>query len=223
MKSDDRPTDTEKKQIKNNTKHKKSSRRLSWPLTMMLTTFILSMTMSFASSEALEGVGYLSGFVVLFFFIAVGIAFDIVGTAATSAQEKPFHAMASKRVNGANQAVWIVRNAEKVSNFCNDVIGDICGIISGTTGAVIVLQFAMDTGANTVLAQLVLTGVVAGITVGGKAYGKTVAISRCNDIIFAVGKLMYTFSGLIRRKKRSPSDKDKQSDNSGQKGAKNSR
>ena len=40
----------------------------------------------------------------------------------------------------ARQAIYIVRNADRVSNFCNDVIGDISGIISGTAVAFVVLK-----------------------------------------------------------------------------------
>ena len=82
--------------------------------------------------------GHDLSFAVLLLFIALGIVFDMIGVASTSATEKEFHSMAAHRVRGAREAVWMVRNAEKVSSICNDVVGDICGIISGATGALIV-------------------------------------------------------------------------------------
>jgi hypothetical protein len=78
----------------------------------------------------------------LFFIILVGIVFDIVGIAATAAQEAPFHARASRRLLGAKKSIWIVRNADKVASFCNDVVGDICGTVSGAVGASIVFSLA---------------------------------------------------------------------------------
>ena len=94
--------------------------------------------MSYISNEALNSAGTVLSFVVLFFFIGLGIVFDMIGVAATSGTEKEFHSMAAHKVRGAREAVWMVRNAEKVSSICNDVVGDICGIISGATGALIV-------------------------------------------------------------------------------------
>ena len=79
---------------------------------------------------------------VLFFFIALGIVFDMIGIAAASGTEREFHSMAAHKVRGAREAVWMLRNAEKVSSICNDVVGDICGIISGATGALIAANLA---------------------------------------------------------------------------------
>ena len=47
-----------------------------------------------------------------------------------------YHAMSSKKIKGAKKAVSFKKNADKVSSFCNDVIGDICGIISGSAGEI---------------------------------------------------------------------------------------
>ena len=101
-------------------------------------SFALSVVMSYISNEALASAGTILSFAVLLLFIALGIVFDMIGVASTSATEKEFHSMAAHRVRGAREAVWMVRNAEKVSSICNDVVGDICGIISGATGALIV-------------------------------------------------------------------------------------
>ena len=70
--------------------------------------------------------------------------------------------MAAHKVRGAREAVWMVRNAEKVSSICNDVVGDICGIISGATGALIVTHITAGTdGATKVLVSLLITGLIS--------------------------------------------------------------
>lgn len=102
----------------------------------------------------------------------------MVGVAVTAADEKPFHAMAAKKVPGAGKAIWLLRNADKVASFCNDVVGDICGIISGAASAVIAGQIIAEiaqTGRGNVV-QLAMSGLVAGMTVGGKAAGKSIAM-----------------------------------------------
>jgi hypothetical protein len=45
--------------------------------------------------------------------------------------------MASRRMETGKKAVWLISNAEKVGSFCNDLVGDICGVMSGATGAAI--------------------------------------------------------------------------------------
>ena len=101
-----------------------------WVAFIMPVSFVLSVAMSYMLNEALNSAGTLLSFAVLFFFIALGIVFDMIGIAAASGTEKEFHSMAAHKVRGAKEAVWMLRNAEKVSNICNGVVGGICGIIS---------------------------------------------------------------------------------------------
>lgn len=122
----------------------------------------------------------------------MGIVFDVIGVAAAAGREAPFHAMASNRVRGAREGIWLVRNADKVSVFCNDVVGDIGGTLSGAVGASIVFQlisqgFPMT---ETILSTLMIA-LVAALTVGGKAVAKSFAINRSVDILLVAGKLLY--------------------------------
>ena len=70
---------------------KKSKKQGSWPLRVFLLAVALSAIMSFFSSTALEGAGYMVTLLVLAMFIALGIIFDMVGVAVTAADPKPFH------------------------------------------------------------------------------------------------------------------------------------
>lgn len=125
----------------------------------------------------------------LLFIILIGILADIIGTAATAAQEAPFHAKAAKRVRGGKEGVFLLRNADKVANICNDVIGDIVGTVSGALGISIVVKIVKENpGIDAFFANIVITALIASFTVSGKALGKTLAISRANDVIFLVGK-----------------------------------
>lgn len=166
-----------------------------WIVTISISSFILSVFMSYTSNEALKHVGNLIAFVILFAFIALGIVFDIIGVAATVSTEKRFHSMAARKVSGAKQAIWITRNAEKVGSFCNDVVGDISGIISGATSAVIITHLTNNgTDLRSLILSLVITGCVSSLTIGGKAIGKTIGISRSEDIVFMVARLLAAFS-----------------------------
>jgi len=158
------------------------------------------MLLSFLSSNALANVGYFLAFILLAAFICLGVFFDIIGMSAASASEKPFHSMAARKVPGAFEALRLIRNADRVSNFCNDVVGDISGIISGTTGAVIVTRMSADFSLNTILVQLLVSGVVAGLTVGGKALGKGLALSFNVEIIHGAGRIIFFFKSLLRKR-----------------------
>lgn len=164
-----------------------------WPLKIFIFTFVLSMCISAISSEVLSSADYLISILVLSIFIIVGILFDIVGIAVASANEKPFHSMAARKVKRATEAVWLVRNAEKVSNLCNDVIGDISGVISGAAGAMIVARMVNDFDFNTVSTGLLATGIIAGVTVGGKAFGKSFALLYNTEIVFYAAKVIGPF------------------------------
>ena len=164
-------------------------------VTISVVSFLMSVTMSYLSQRALENVGNIVAFVILLAFIGFGIIFDIIGVASTASSEKRFHSMAARKVPGAKQAIWIVRNAEKVGSFCNDVVGDISGIISGATSAVIITHLTNKAAdLRSVLLSLAITGCVASLTIGGKAVGKTLGISRSEDIVFLVGRLLAFFS-----------------------------
>ena len=165
-----------------------------WALTIFLVTIAVSASISFTSNEVMARSSMAVAFLILLVIVAVGIVFDIVGVAVTSADEKPFHSMASRRVSGAREAIRLLRNAEKVSSICNDVVGDICGVVSGAASAtiaaraIVYLDFSWPQ-----LVSLGMSALVAGLTVGGKAIGKTVAMNSCTEIVFLVGRILATF------------------------------
>lgn len=177
-----------------------------WITTIFGTTIGISAAMSFLSNEMLSGGGLILSFAVLLVIILIGILFDIIGVSVTAAEEKPFHSMAAKKVPEAREALKMLRRAERVSSFCNDVVGDICGVISGSAAAVIAAKAIA--GMSPVLGsvvQLLLSAVVAGLTVGGKAFGKSIAMNNSTAIIHAAAKVMYlvkSLPGRVTRRKR---------------------
>ena len=93
---------------------------------------------------------------------------------------------------GSLEAIRLLRNAERVSSICNDVVGDICGVVSGSASATIAVQVLQNFESSwEELIPLVMSAVVAGLTVGGKAIGKTFAINSCTQIVHGVGKIVY--------------------------------
>ena len=173
---------------------KERRKTIRWVVTIFLVTIFISGAISMVSDEVMANSGIVVAFVILFSIVFVGIIFDIIGVAVTSADEKPFHSMAARKVPGAQDAIRLLRNAERVSSICNDVVGDICGVVSGSASATIAAQILSDFEFSWPrMISLVMSALVAGLTVGGKAIGKTFAINSCTAIISFVGRVIYTF------------------------------
>lgn len=162
-----------------------------WVITVFFMTLFISGMISFLSEEILSRSSLAVAFLILFLIVFLGIVFDVIGVAVTSADERPFHSMAARKVPGAQEAIRLLRNAERVGSICNDVVGDICGVISGSAAAAIasrVVAHFTFTLPNVV--TLVLSAVVAACTVGGKAVGKAYAINSCTQIVHWVGRII---------------------------------
>ncbi|MGM7701917.1 hypothetical protein ACSVDE_09300 [Pseudalkalibacillus sp. Hm43] len=185
------------------------TKSLKWSSGIAVITLVLAAIFSIVSTLLIEGVVWAIGVMIVFLIVLIGIVFDIIGVAATAADEVPFHAMASEKINGSRQSITICRNADRVASFCNDVIGDISGIISGTASAAVIVQLARTFGGDDASAfqytvSIVFTSVVAALTVGGKALGKSFAIHFSTSIIFQVGRLIYFFEERLKLKKFVP-------------------
>ena len=167
-----------------------------WIGTTFGMTIGISSAMSFLSNEVLSAGGMALSFVVLLVIVLIGIVFDIIGMSVTAADEKPFHSMAAKKVPEAAVAIRLIRRAERVSSICNDVVGDICGVVSGSASAVIAARVVMNmqpTLASVI--QLLMSALVAACTVGGKAFGKSIAIHTAARLIY----LFKSIPGFIVR------------------------
>lgn len=187
----------EKVKDKNKKKNvKQNNKEAGWIFKIIICTMFISGTASLISESTLPNVNASSAFAILVLIIFLGVIFDIIGTAVTAANEVPFHSMASKKKKEAKFAIKMIRNASKVSNFCNDVIGDVCGIISGSVGVVIVAKIiSIYPQSNELIIATLISASIAGATVGGKAIGKKIAINKSNKIIHSVAKVIY----FIRR------------------------
>lgn len=178
-------------------------KQIKWVVTIFLITIVISGTISLISDEVMASSSLAVAFAILLVIILVGILFDIVGMAVASADEKPFHSMAAKKVPGAQESIRLLRNAERVSSICNDVVGDICGVVSGSASATIAAEVVRNFDFSwPQVVTLLMSALAAGLTVGGKAIGKSVAIKSCTEIVHMVGRVVYTMNHLLHTKKK---------------------
>ena len=164
-----------------------------WIATVVIVAFLTSFTLSFISEMTIPNLSLWLGILVTLFFIFLGIFFDIIGVSVTTADEAVFHSMSSRKVKGANIAVKFKKNADKVSSFCCDVIGDVCGIISGAAGTTIVAILVSQFKFNTLFTSITVAAIIAAITIGGKAIGKSFAINKSNIVLYEFAKFISNF------------------------------
>ena len=182
---------------------KERNKTIRWVVTIFFVTIFISGLITLISDQIMGSSTMIVAFLILFAIVLLGIVFDIIGVAVTSADEKPFHSMAARKVPGAQDAIALLRNAERVSSICNDVVGDICGVVSGSASATIAAQIIGNfefTWPQVI--SLVMSALVAGFTVGGKALGKTFAIGCCTEIVHLVGKIIYQLHRIPNSKKK---------------------
>ncbi len=171
----------------------KQKKNRQWMIQIFFMAFFISVLFSLVSETMIPKLSTVFGVLLIFVFILLGIIFDMIGVAVTASDEAPFHSMSARKVKGANIAVLLKKNADKVGSFCNDVIGDICGVVSGSAGAIIASSFAQTLHVSSFLMSLLVTGFIAAFTIGGKAIGKSFAINQSDMILYKVAKVISYF------------------------------
>ncbi len=169
-------------------------------LKIFIITLIVSAGVSVVANLFLEDMGLIPAIVVVIVLILLGITFDIIGVAFTSCDEKPFIAMSAKKMPKATRALKLIKKADVVANVCNDVIGDICGIVSGAGGTAIVVKILSG---SPELPEIVLTTAISALTaactVAGKMYGKSYAIKNNIKIVETVGSVLSIFDKKTKK------------------------
>ena len=191
---------TEKEELKNlivqtrrKEKIKKEHVNVKWIIEIVVMAFAISFGLSLVSQITIPKLSAWVGVIITLLFIVIGIIFDIVGVAVNSADEKVFHSMNARQVKGSKVAVKFKKNADKVSSFCNDVIGDICGIISGAAGTTIAVNIANSLNVELLFVNLTVAAIIAALTIGGKAMGKSFAMNKSDIILYEFAKIVSIF------------------------------
>ena len=182
-----------KKQKKQRKNKPKNTVNWLWAFKVALISITISVLMTLLSNEVLEKLNLVAAFVILFIFVLINIFFDIVAIAITTADIKPFVSMSARRLKAGAMGVYLIKNAEKMTNICADVIGDIAGVVSGATGTAIIVKLFTDPNSE-FFGNLVITSLIAGITVGGKALGKSIGMNYSYNIVYGAAKVLSVFS-----------------------------
>lgn len=183
-------------------------KNIIWGFFITFVSFSLSILILFASTSIFKVISAPIAALVVLGIILIGILFDIVGIAVTAADETPFHSMASKKIKGARQSIMLLRNASRVSSFCNDVVGDICGVVSGAAGTAIVYRVFADS-ANVSLIEVLVGAFIAAVTVGGKGFTKNIGMNNADYIVYIAGRILSVIPAGNKKKSKGKKDKEK--------------
>ena len=179
------------------------NKTIRWVVTIFIVTIFISGAISLLSDVIMENSSVFVAFLILLAIILINIISDIIGMAVASADEKPFHSMAARKVPGAQESIALLRNAERVSSICNDVVGDICGVVSGSASATIAVQIISNFDFSwPQIVSLAMSALAAGLTVGGKAIGKSFAVNSSTAIVHSVGKCIHWLHSLTKAMKK---------------------
>ena len=175
-------------------KKKKVPVWLSWGLTILVLSFFLSVLFSFLTEIAVNDSPVYVCIIVLVVLLILNIGCDIIANAVLSCDVDGFNAMASRKIRGARRAVTFCKHAEKIASIFLVVIGDICGIVSGSAGAVLAAIFIVDESSwEGMVASILVSAVIGALTVGGKAFGKPISLKYNSKIAFAFAKFTTFF------------------------------
>lgn len=168
-------------------------RKDTWIIKAFLLTFFISLIVSGISNTISTYCNFFILLGITIVIIIIGIIFDIIGTSVLTAKEASFHAMASNKVKGSKEGIKLIKNSSNIASFCNDIVGDICGIVSGSMGAMIAITVSNLTKINITITALLISSLISSLTVGGKALGKKYAIKNADKIVAIVGKILNKF------------------------------
>lgn len=165
-----------------------------WILKITIITFLVAMLFSFAADFTTNHSSMTIAVFLLCFLIIISIIFDGIAVAITACDKAPLASMAARKMKSSKIAVKLKSNADKVANICADVIGDICGIVSGACVIVIVYRIlAVYPTLNAIIITILFSSTVAAVTVGGKAIMKSISYNNSKEIVMIVAKVLNIF------------------------------
>ncbi len=189
---------TAPEQKKRDPKPDKKKKKVNlWPLKAFFITFLLALAVNTGSELVLTDSQWWLATILTVVILLLGVLFDVIGTAATACDIGPFHSMASRKVKGGKMAVKLAMKRDIVSSVCCDIVGDICGIVSGVCGASLAAEAIDGLGLSTVwnvVIKVLIYSVISTLTITFKAVGKNIAVKKANGIIRGVAKALSIFS-----------------------------
>ena len=200
-----------KKKVKGKVKNHSA---IKWPLAVLAISFTICMCFGVLSEISLSSAGIIVSIVVILVFVFIAIVADMLSVAITACDMKPFRAMASKKVRGAKDAIKLKEHADRVASIFGDIVGDVCGILSGAAGATVTTAILKNSisGFGAIAIASLVSAIIAAITISGKAFMKRYSMDHAESIVMRFAKFLSFFHSDKDKKKAKKSDKTSKTD-----------
>lgn len=161
---------------------------LRWAFKVLVLSICLSIIFSLFSQSLLPTLSPFFSVFVIIFFIFVAVVFDMIAVAFTTISEEKL--LPYKEEKGYNVALSLCKNADRVASFGGDVVGDICGILSGAGGVSLVINMHIVSEEANLIVTCLVSSLIAGVTIFCKAIMKSYAIENCHKIALKTGSYL---------------------------------
>lgn len=177
-------------------------KKYRWATKMLVVAICMSLFFGFISQTLLSSMGVIIASICICVFIFFNVLFDMLGIAVASADIEVFEKWNKQGLKGAAVGYALCENSEKMCSFCADVVGDICSTLCGAGGACIVASLTASlTNANLIMfTAIMVSAIIAGVTIFFKAIMKERALKKSNKIILRLGVILE--STVYREKKQ---------------------
>ncbi len=194
MKKDTKKVQDNMIRVLESAKPTRQNKNIKWLIVVFFTTLLLSVCFALIAELMLQNTGLLVAFILILLLMIGNIFSDIIGMAVTACSVKPLLDLSKRKEKGANLALHLVKNADKVSCICSDVVGDICSILCGACGVTFsALLLLLAPNLNSLFVSLFVNAIIASITISAKAIGKTYAINNSTKIVLKLSKKLSIF------------------------------
>ncbi len=174
--------------------------KLKWATRVFILSIFLSIVFGMISQSIFPVLPAFLSVFVIFFFVFVSCIFDMIGIAFASYDKKLLEKHKSEKE--FEMAEILCNNTDKISSFCGDVVGDICGILSGAGGVSLVLNLNIQNPNIMFLTTCFVSSFIAGLTIFGKAVMKTYAVESSEKIVLKTSKILQSPVFCLLRKKK---------------------
>ncbi len=170
-------------------KKDKPKKNFRWLFEVFFISLGLSILFALVSELMLAHSSLGLALILIILLMVANVFFDLIAMAVTACSIKPLLELSQKNQKGADVAIRMVKNADKVSCICGDVVGDICGILCGAGGVTIAaILLTCCPSANSLIISLLLNAVIASLTITAKAIGKSYALNHSTQIVIFVAR-----------------------------------
>lgn len=112
----------------------------------------------------------------------------MIGVAVTATEKEKLDRY--KHEKSYKIAIKLCDSTDKISSFCGDVVGDICGILSGAGGVSLVISLSIKNPTVYFVTTCFISSLIAGLTIFFKAILKTYAIKNGPKIVIKTARIL---------------------------------